>query len=60
VEVGPRRVETLLDIQRLAASELGAELAFDEELVGAPAKDGELGVDVNGGPGAVGRSPIGL
>jgi hypothetical protein len=60
VEVRARRVETFLDIQGLAPRELDAELTFDQEFVGAPPENRHLGIDVDGGHGAVGRSPIGL
>ena len=48
VEVGPRRIEALLDPQRLAARELRGELGLDQELVGAAAEDRQLLFDVDG------------
>ena len=48
VQVGPRRIESFLDAQRLAALELGGELRLDDQLVGATLEDGELVLDVGG------------
>ena len=48
VQVGPGRVEALLDPQRLAAGELRGELGLDQQLVGAAAEDRELVGDVDG------------
>ena len=35
MQVRPRRIEAFLDVQRLAARELGPQFAFDQQLVGA-------------------------
>ena len=48
VEVGSRRVESLLDAQRLAARKLLGELAFHDELVGAALEHGKVVVEVEG------------
>ena len=48
VQVGPRRVEALLDGERLAARELCPQLGLDEQLVGAAFENGDLVVDVEG------------
>jgi murein DD-endopeptidase MepM/ murein hydrolase activator NlpD len=54
VQVGPRRVEALLDPQRLAAGELGDELGLDEQFVGSALEHGEMVryVDGHGGFGS--------
>ena len=55
MQVGARRIEAFLDLERLAARELGAKLAFDEQLVGAAPEDGDVMVDVEAhGRGAAG------
>ena len=42
VQVGPRRVEAFLDPQRLAAGELGDELALDQQFVCAALENGKM------------------
>src|SRR6185295_7116997 len=46
VEIRPGWIETFLDLQRFSAGELRFELAFDQQLVGAAAKDRELVLEV--------------
>ncbi len=64
MQVRPRRVETLLDREGLAAGELGAQFAFDQQLVGAAPEDGDVVVDVEGhergNERAIGQMPIRL
>src|SRR5205823_2846781 len=46
VQVGPRRIEALLDAQGLAAADLLHELGLDDQLVRAALEYGELSGDV--------------
>ena len=46
VQIGARRIETLLDLERNAAFQLGDKLGLDEELVGAALEHGQMMIDV--------------
>ena len=50
VKIGTRRIEPLLDVERLAARQLCTQLALDKELVGAAPEDLHLLFEVEGHP----------
>jgi hypothetical protein len=60
MQVGTCRIETFLDDQWLAARELGAQFAFDEQLVGAAPKNGNVMIDIEGHRSRLGEGSIGL